>query len=152
MAGTDFVFNIAKGYVKRYLEFPQTNDGLVVVLLEAAGLEADSTLKDYDTLSALLAGSSNEQTTMGRKTITPAQVTTAVNDTNDWFSADITVDITWTAATGNAVGKLLICYDPDTSIGDDTTIVPLTAHSFDVTPDGSDVIAQISVDGFYRAQ
>ena len=152
MSGADFVFNVAKGYVKRFLEFPGVDDGLVAVLLEATSLEADSTLKDHDTLASILAGSSNEQTTMGRKTISPGQVSTAVDDTNDWFSADITTDITWTAATGNAVGKLLICYDPDTAAGDDSQIVPLTAHSFDVTPDGSDVTAQFSADGFYRAQ
>jgi len=144
----DFVANIAKGKVKYYAELPATNDALIVVLLEATGLEADATLKDYDDLAALLAGSSNEQTTMGRKTITSATIT--VDDTNERVDIDI-ADQTWTAATGNAVGALLICYDPDTTTGTDSTLVPLTKHDFTITPDGSDVTAQINAAGFFRA-
>lgn len=144
----DFVANIAKGKVKYYAELPATNDALIVVLLEATGLEADATLKDYDDLAALLAGSSNEQTTMGRKTITSATIT--VDDTNERVDIDI-ADQTWTAATGNAVGALLICYDPDTTTGTDSTLVPLTKHDFSITPDGSDVTAQINAAGFFRA-
>lgn len=144
----DFVFNIAKGRAAYYSTLPATNDALILVLLEATGIEADATLKDYDDLSSLLAGTSNEQTTMGRKTITSATVT--VNDTTDAVSVDI-ADQTWTAATGNATGKLLVCYDPDTTTGTDSTLIPLTAHDFAVTPDGNDVIAQINTAGFYGA-
>lgn len=148
MAGTDFVFNIAKGKVKYYCELPASADALIVVPLEAAGLEADATLKDYDDLATLLAGSSNEQTTMGRKTLSSATIT--VDDTNDRVDIDI-ADLTWTGATGNAIAKLLVCYDNDTGAGTDANIVPLTAHSFDITPDGSDVTAQIAASGFFRA-
>lgn len=144
----NFVFNIAKGRAAHYSTLPATNDALILVVLEATGLEADSTLKDYDNLSALLAGTSNEQTTMGRKTIT--SVTVTVNDTTDTASVDI-ADQTWTAATGNATGKLVVCYDPDTTGGTDTDLIPLTAHDFTTTPDGNDIIAQINTAGFYGA-
>jgi hypothetical protein len=145
----DFVFNIAKGQVKTLAGLPAAADALIVVPIEASGLETDATLKDYDDLATLLAGSSNEQTTWGRKTISSG-VTITVDDTNDRVDIDIP-DQTWTAATGNAVGALLICYDNDTGAGTDSNIVPLTKHDFAVTPDGTDVTAVIAAAGFFRA-
>jgi hypothetical protein len=144
----DFVFNIAKGKVKYYAELPATNDALIIVPIEATGVEVDDTLNNYDDLLALLAASNNEQATMGRKTVSTATVT--VDDTNNRVDIDI-ADQTWTAATGNAVSDLLVCYDPDTTGGTDSTVIPLTCHDFAITPDGSDVTAQINAAGFYRA-
>lgn len=144
----DFTFNIALGKVKYYAELPAANDALIVALLETSGLEADATLRDYDDLAALLAGASNEQTTMGRKTIT--SVTNAVDDTNNRFESDF-ADPVWTGATGNAVSKLLVCYDPDTTAGTDSSIIPLTAHDFVLTPNGGDVTAQLAALGWFRA-
>lgn len=145
----DFVFNIAKGKFGYYAGLPATNDALIVVPIEATGLETDSTLKDYDTLSTLLAGSSNEQTTMGRKTA--GSVTWTVNDTSDIATLDI-ADITWTAAAGNGVGALVVCYDPDTTGGTDADLIPISKHTFAVTPDGSDLTAQIDAAGIAVAQ
>jgi hypothetical protein len=145
----NFVFNIALGKVKYYCELPGTSDALIVVPIEATGIEADGTLRDYDDLSALLGGTSNEQTTMGRKTIS-ASVTITVDDTNNWVDIDVP-DQTWTGATGNAIAALLFCYDNDTGAGTDANIVPLTKHDFSVTPDGSDIVAQIATAGFFRA-
>jgi hypothetical protein len=141
----NFVFNVAKGAAGYYATLPAANDAIIVVLLQSSGLQADSVLQDYATLSAVLA-SNTEQTVMGRKTITTA--TSTVDNTNDRVDAD-TPDITWTAATGNAVGKLLFCYDADTTSGTDANIIPLTGHDFALTPDGSDVTATVNV--FYRA-
>lgn len=150
----DFVFNIAKGAVKAYCanvaSGSPANSRLIVIPLETTGLEADATLKDYDTVSALLAGASNEQSTMGRKTLTSSDVTITVDDTNDRVDIDLS-DITWAAATGNAVSKLVIAYDPDSTTGTDADLIPLTAHDFVVTPDGSDITAQVAAAGFYRA-
>jgi hypothetical protein len=140
--------NNVKGEVKTLCALSAANDALVYVLLEATGLEADATLKDYDDLSALLAGTSNEQTNQGRKSVTSATIT--VDDTNDRVDIDI-ADQTYAALGGNATGKLLICWDGDTTAGTDANIRPLTAHSFDVTPDGTDVSAVIAASGFYRA-
>jgi hypothetical protein len=144
----DFVFNIAKGKVKYYAELPAASDALIVVPIETSGIEADATLKDYDDLSALLAGTSNEQTTMGRKSIT--SVTVTVDDTNDRLDVDV-ADQVWTGATGNAISALLFCYDGDTGAGTDANITPLTKHDFAITPDGSDVTAVIATAGFFRA-
>lgn len=145
---SDFVFNTAKGRAAHFAGLPAANDALVAVPLEAAGLEADATLKDYTTLQALLAGTSNEQTTMGRKTLT--LVTSTINNASDWVDVDA-ADFTWVAATGNPVGAVVICYDPDTTTGTDADLVPLTKHDFVVTPGGADITAQVDVGGFYRA-
>lgn len=143
------VFNVAKGRVATYAGLPATNDALIVVPIETTGLEADDTLNNYDDLAALLAASNNEQTTMGRKTVS-ASVTVTVDDTNNRVDIDMP-DQTWTAATGNAISKLLVCYDPDTTTGTDSTVIPLTYHDFVITPDGSDVVAVIDPAGFARA-
>lgn len=159
-----FVFNFARGRLRQYYDsvasslviatgpiLSTANSALIIVLLETTGLEADATLADHHDLSALLAGSSNEQTTMGRKTLTDADITASVeDDTNNRLDLDIP-DQTWVAATGNAVSKLLVCYDPDTTAGTDTTVVPLTAQDFVVTPTGAAVTAQINAAGFYRS-
>lgn len=141
----DVVFNIALGKVKYYAELPATNDALIVIPLES-GLEADATLRDYDDVAALLAGTTNEQTTAGRKTVT--SVTVTVDDTNNRVDIDI-ADQVWTDLTGNAIGALLIAYDPDTTAGTDSTLIPLTKHDWSITPDGSDVTATVA--NFYRA-
>lgn len=142
----DLIFNIAKGREVHYASLPATNDAFIAVVLEATGLEADATLRDYDTLSALLAGSSNEQTTMGRKTLAGVAVT--VNDTTENVSVDAN-DITWSAATGNDTGALVVCYDPDTTTGDDTTLIPIAKYDFAVTPAGGDVTAQFATSGLF---
>lgn len=144
----DLVMNIALGKVKYYAELPAASDALVVVPLETTGLEADATLRDHDDLSALLGGTSNEQTTAGRKTIT--SVTVTVDDTNNRVDIDF-ADQVWTGLTGNAISALLVCYDGDTGAGTDANITPLTKHDWVVTPDGSDVTAVVATAGFYRA-
>lgn len=144
----DFVFNIAKGKIAYYAGLPAANDALVIVPIEATGLEADATLKDYDNLSLLLAGTSNEQTTMGRLTATGVTVT--VDDTNDVVNLDMT-DPVWSAATGNALGALVICYDPDTTTGTDADLIPLAKYNFAVTPNGNDITAVVNATGFAQA-
>jgi len=96
----DLVFNIAKGKVAYYAGLPAAADALIAIPLETSGLETDAVLRDKDTFADVVAGTTNEQTTMGRKTL--ASVTVTVDDTNDRVDVDA-ADITWTAATGNAV-------------------------------------------------
>lgn len=144
----DIVFNIAKGKMAYYASLPAANDALIVVPIQTTGIETDATLRDYANLSTLLAASNDEQTTMGRKTATTVTVT--VDNTNDRVDIDMD-DITWTAATGNAVSALVVCYDPDTTSGTDADLVLLSKHDFVVTPNGSDIVAQIATGGFLRA-
>lgn len=150
----DLVFNIAKGKVGQYFQNVDSgspaNSRIIVVPIETTGIEADATLKDYDSLSALLAGTSNEQTTMGRKTVAAANITLTVDDTNDRLDIDCD-DLVWVGATGAAISALIFCYDPDNTAGTDADLIPLTKHDFVVTPDGSDITAQIAAAGLFRA-
>lgn len=143
----DIVFNIAKGRVNSYTALAGTgNAALILVPIETSGIVSDATMRDYADLSTLLAGASNEQTTMGRKTITSASVT--VDNTNDWNTSDFG-DQTYTSATGNAISAFLVCYDPDTTGGTDSDIIPLTKHDFAATPDGTNIV--VGVANFFRA-
>lgn len=148
------VCNIAKGRVAELYRRVKSNDpansALVIVPLETSGLEADSVLIDADTLAALLSGATNEQTTMGRKTLTDAELAAfpAPDDGNDRMDLALPT-VVWTAATGNAISKLVVCYDPDTTTGTDADLVPLTFMDFVQTPSGADI--QMTGGTFYRA-
>lgn len=147
-AGGDIVFNIAKGIFRHYCTLPAANDALILIPLETSGLETDAVLRDKDTFADVVSGATNEQTTMGRKSIA-ASVTITVDDTNDWVDIDVP-DQVWLGASGNAVGALVFAYDADTTAGTDAAIIPISKHSWDAVPDGSDLTATIA--GFSRAQ
>jgi hypothetical protein len=149
----EFVFNIAKGRVAELYNRVDSNDpanSAIIVVPIDRGVQTDATLRDLDTLSAVL-GVVTERTTGGwnRKTLTDADLAAlAVDDTNDRMPTDVG-DQTWTSVTTGAVTDLLFCYDSDTTAGTDANIVPLTCHPFAITPDGSDVT--VAVTDFFRA-
>lgn len=130
------------------------NSALVVVVLATTGLETDAVLIDKDTLADVVSGTTDEVTNTGyaRKVLTDTDITVLTpDDTND--RVDLVIpDQTWTAvAAGSNWSKLLVCYDNDTTAGTDANIIPLTAHDFVVTPDGSDITADVPATGFFRA-
>lgn len=142
-----FVFNSAKGRAAVWLDMAGTSDALVIVPLEATGLETDEVLRDKATLADVLSGSTNEQTTLGRKTVTSASVT--LDLTADRLVASV-ADQTWTAASGNDVGAVVVCYDPDTSLGaDDSRLRPITKHEFPRVLSGVDLPLYLT--NFYQA-
>ena len=166
MSGSNFVFNIAKGRVTEYYKRIMDNDPLnsvyTVVVLTSQTTIVDATLIDIDNLAAILQSGTGpyqeaNQSGYSRREIhggsSPALPSFPnPDDGNDRYDLDFP-DITWTsvAATGSPWAKFLVCYDSDSSGGTDSGIIPLTAHSFDVTPDGSDITAQIAAAGFFRA-
>ena len=137
----DLVFVTALGRAAALAALPAANDALVIVPIETTGIVGDATMRDYATLADLLAGPSNEQTTMGRKVLSGVAVT--VNTTSDRVEIDA-ADVTWIAAAGNPVSALVVCYDPDTTTGTDADLIPLSKHDFVLTPDGADVTATIT--------
>lgn len=150
----NIVPNIAKGrnvelYYRVKNNDPSTS-ALILVPIETAGLEADSVLLDKDTLADFLSGATNEQTTMGRKTLTDADLAAlpAPDDTNDRYDISLPTT-TWTAATGNAISKILVCYDANTGAGTDSDIVPIALFDFTQTPTGADI--QMTTGVFFRA-
>lgn len=150
----NIVFNIAKGRVVELYNRVESNDpansAFILVPIETAGLETDTVLIDVDTLTALVAGTTNEQTTMGRKVLTDVELAAlpAPDDANDRFSLFLPTT-TWTAASGNAISKIAVCYDSDTTAGTDANIIPLTMFDFVMTPTGADII--MTGAEFYRA-
>lgn len=159
------VFNIARGKLAYYYyavenslvvtaagtpAFTSAADSaLVIVLLETTGLEVDDTLNNHDELAALLATATNEQTNQARKVLTDTELAAvpAPNDTANTLTL-IIPDITWVALAGNAISKLLVCFRP-TAGAADSAIIPLTYHDFVVTPDGSDVTADVGASGIW---
>lgn len=154
----NLVFNIALGRVVELYGRVDGNDPANSALVIAAfnvGAATDATLKDYDTLAAIEADAAAAEVTntgYARKVLTDADlVAWAPDDTNDRVDLDIP-DQTWTAVAATpAWTDLVICYDSDTTVGTDANIVPLTLHDFVVTPDGSDIVAQVAAAGFFRA-
>jgi hypothetical protein len=152
----DFVFNVALGRVVEYAARVEANDptnsAFVIVAIDAGG-ESDATMKDVDTLAALLATTADEVTNSGysRKTLANGSLTITVTDGSDKVEVDF-ADQTWSAiAAGDAWTDLVVCYDPDTTGGTDANVVPLVNLDFAVTPDGSDIIMQLDSSGFFRA-
>ena len=149
----DIVFNIAKGRVAEFYVRVDGNDpanAVFQIVPIDAGATTDATFRDHDALSNVLAAAT-ERTTGGwnRKTLTDTElVAFAPDDTNDRADLDFP-DQTWTAVSAGLTTDLVVSYDSDSTAGTDANQVPCTLHDFAITPDGSDVVAQINV--FFRA-
>jgi hypothetical protein len=147
------VFNIAKGRFARYCDLPAANDAIVWVALQSAGLEADAVLQDYATLSALLAAANDEATFTGYARIAhTASIVVTTDNTNNRVDVDDTSDPAWSPTSAQALGKIIACYDPDTTTGTDADLVPLFADDFALTtPTSGSVTYSVNVGGFLRA-
>lgn len=146
----DVIMNIARARVRALLDAPED---IIIVLLKTA--QADDTIRDHDTLAALLAaggGTANVEadfTNYARKVVANGDIDITVDDTNNRLDIDVP-DQTWTAAGGasdNTLVKAIFCVDG----ASDAARIPISAHDFTPTTDGSDLILQIPTDGFYRS-
>lgn len=132
----NFVFNnVLAKFGSTISNLPGANDAIIFVPIETTGLEADATLRDYDDLSALLAGTSNEQTTAGRKTVT--SITPTVDDTANNYTVDCADQVYSAVGASNAISAFVLGYDSDTTSGTDSNVIPITKHDVAWTPDGS---------------
>lgn len=152
MAG--FSFNVALGreveFHNRVNDSDPTNAVFVLVVLAASGLEVDADLKDYDTLSALLASTNNEVTNTGYARIVLSDAGIAaytVDDDDDSITLPLANQTHVNIAVGDSWRKALLCYDSDSTGGTDANIIPVKA--FDVIdpetgaaviPTGDDII------------
>lgn len=140
----DFVFNIAKGAAAEKFRDGAANGIVLLVTV----MEADAAAKDHDDLAAFLgAAGTTEKADGGYSRKVALTGTITVDDTNDRVDVDIP-DQTFSALTATAITDLIVAYEEAAA---DATRIPLTAHDFAVTPDGSDVTAQFNAAGFYRA-
>ena len=126
-------FNIAKGREVEFYERVLTNDpansALIMLLLQTGG-DPLTTLQDYDTLAALLAGPSNEISVAGyaRKTLTNADLAAwAPNDSTNSTTLVLPLQTFTLTATGQTIDMVIVGYDNDTTGGTDANIVPVTA-------------------------
>lgn len=150
-------FNISKHKIGWYFEQARDTAGaaIVVILCKSSGLEADSSMADYDHVAALLAGTTDQAdfTNYARKTISGSgNITITVDDTNNKTLLDLP-DQTWTAAgnpTNNTLGAVLLAYDSNTASGTDTDLIPLLKLDFNATTDGNDLILRFNTEGAAR--
>lgn len=149
---SDFTFNVALGREVELYNRVNNNDpaasALKGVVINAATMEADSILKDYDTLGAILAGATDEvtNTNYARLVWTDAELAAyTIDDSNDRIQLFLP-PITFTSiGSGDIWGKLLVCFDGDTAAGTDTDIIPVTAHDLlfqgsYVVPNGGNIV------------
>jgi hypothetical protein len=154
----DFMYNQGKGRVAGWADQVNANTptNAAIILMAINTATADATLQDLDSFAAIESdGSTAEVTNSGyaRKTLDQAGgLTVTVDDTNNRVDVDCP-DQTWTAvaASPGAWTDLVFGFDSDTTGGTDSAILPGTQHDFAVTPDGSDITAQIATGGFFRA-
>lgn len=152
-----FTFNISLGEVKaRYAAVKgnnPANSALVLVAINA-GAATDATMRDYDTLAALLGDADVAEVTnsgYARKVLTDADLAAvpAPDDTNNRIELSLPAQ-TWSSiGAGTGWTDLVVCYDPDTTTGTDADLIPLTLSDFVKTPDGGDIPMAAGV--FYRA-
>lgn len=144
----NYVFNISKGRGVELVNRVKNNDpatsALILIPLSAQGSEAEA--QDYDTVTAVLGGTSDEQTAGGwtRKTLTDAELASfpAPDDGNNRYAVAVP-SVTWTGPTaGSDTVGLLIAYDADTGAGTDANLLPIASFSFSVTADSNDVVLQ----------
>lgn len=152
----DFVYNIAKGRVAEFYNRVQSNDPATatLTLVVVNTTTPDATLIDLDNLSLILAEALTAEVTntnYARIDLADTDLAAlAANDGNDSMDLDFADQIWATILAGDSWTDLIICYNPTAGI--DTTLIPLTHHDFIITPDGSDITAQLNAIGFYRAQ
>lgn len=147
-------FNSVRGEVAAYAKLPAANDGIIAVLFQATAQVTDDVMMDYTTLAAIKAAQTEATfTAYARKPL--VNVTLAVDNVNNRRTADAD-DLAWTAAggaTNNTLGRIVFCYDPDTTAAaHDATILPLTFYPYSTTTDGTTRNVQINSVGWWRSR
>lgn len=154
---SSFVFTSALGRIASFAMLVRdtavttTSPTLLVVPIETTGIESDTNMRQRDTLADILAQSTNEQTTAGRKAINSG-ITVTVDETA-FTQTCKAPDVTWSGANsaGNQVTAFIWCYLPDRSSTNDALAIPLTKHDRLWAPDGQPFILS-GPNGFYQGQ
>lgn len=152
----DFVYNIAKGRVNELFNRVDLNDpaasAIYVIPVDVAAI-TDATLKDLDDFAAIITAGVTERNAnnWNRKTLDDTVLGPfAPDDVNDWYAVTSAAYL-WTPGptAGNAT-DLILCY---ASVGAPTNaqLMPILQYDFAITPDGSDVQANINASGLFRA-
>jgi hypothetical protein len=141
--------NMAKGKFAYYATLPAANDALIWVLF--SGAETDANIRDADTLTAVIALAVDEATFAGYARQTATGVTVTVDDTNDRMDVDA-ADPSWSPTAAQALTRIGLFYDPDTTGGTDADLVPLFVDDFALTtPTSGTVSYTVAAAGWGRA-
>lgn len=152
-----FTFNVAKGRAAELARRVNANDpaNSVLVLVALVSTATDGTLEDLDTLAAIIAdGNTAEATNTGYGRIVldnTDSITVTVDDTGDIQVVDFPDRAFAEVDSGDDWTHLVLCYDADSTGGDDTALVPLTCSPFVVSPNGGDVNVTVDTDGAFVA-
>jgi hypothetical protein len=141
-----FVFNVAKGKWRYYMELPGLTDSLVWTLFQSTGIQADDVLNNHADLGAIKASNAEANFTSYARIFVTTGIVITQNNTTNVVNAD-TPDQTFVAATpGNTLAKAFLCYKPD-STALDSAIIPLLAFDCAGPTNGSDIILQVNAGG-----
>jgi hypothetical protein len=141
----NIIFDNAIGrWVEKFM-LPIGGDNILVVLLKAAGLQADSVINDHATMATLLAANSvADFTNYSAKVLSAVDITRVVDTSTGVTTIDV-VDQVWASAGGavnNSLGALITCYRP-TSSSPTSNWLPLTKHDYLQTSTGVNLQATI---------
>ena len=139
------IFDHAIGrWVEKFM-LPIGGDNIMVLLLKAAGLQADSAINNHATVAALLAANAvADFTNYAPKVLSSADITRVV-DTGTGITTIDVADQTWASAGGavnNSLGALITAYRP-TSSSPTSDWLPLTKHDYLQTSTGLNLLATI---------
>ena len=136
----------AKGRFVQWCSLSTGSDAILVLLLQTTGLDADTTLQDFPTLSSLLAANTEANFTNYARKVLTSGITISVNTTANTATISL-ANFTWLAAGGavnNTLGKLVTAYRPTPSSAD-AQCIPMTYHDCTATTTGADLLVQISL-------
>lgn len=139
-------------YVNRVLNNDPTNSAIIWVPMSQSG-----TAEQGETLVTMAAVEADanfaEQTGGSWSRITQDDVGDGLawtwDGTNNWNKADSN-DLVWAGPTLNTTG-VIACYDPDTTAGTDSTLIPLVHLDMVVTGNGQQVTFQFHANGWFTA-
>lgn len=145
---------ISKGRWAEFANRVANNDPatacFVLILLKVA--EAQSTLDDYATLAALLAGSNTEcDFTNYDRIVINSGVTFGV--TTGVMYADFG-NQTWSSAggaTNNDVVMAVLCYGLEADVDTDANLIPVAVYDAVITTNGSDLVFAPNASGLASA-
>jgi hypothetical protein len=129
------------------------NDAIIWIPMATSGTaEQAEALADFAAVEA--DANFSEQTGTGWSRITQDEtgdsLAVTFDATNNRIEVD-SADLVWAGpSSGNTVG-LVACYDPDTTTGTDSTLVPLIHLDMAVTANGQQVTFQFNAEGWFNA-
>lgn len=130
------------------------NDAIVWIPMATSGTaEQAEALTTFQAVEADANFSEQTHASWGRITQdeTGDGLAVAFDATNNRVECDSN-DLVWASPdTGNNTVGIIACYDPDTTGGDDSTLIPLVHLDMVVTANDQQVTFQFNTEGWYSA-